>query len=181
MEALKHNFLLSGYFRKRGYEDSASLTANKISGLPLGTPMKTFTYTAKQLFDARDSAKLRNHKSLDAGGEFLAENQFGYAVVVVSTGMEGDAQKNQVLTDARAMVVREYLVENYGFDDSLLKTMGMGKQTSTSLESDWGSIQILIFPVGTEMPVNRQAPAVSSPAANSDSPAQITSAASQKQ
>jgi outer membrane protein OmpA-like peptidoglycan-associated protein len=181
MEALKHNFLLSGYFRKRGYEDSASLTANKISGLPPGTPLKTFTYTAKQLFDARDSAKLKNQKSLNAGGEFLSENQFGFAVVVVSTGMEGDAQKNQVLTEARAMVVREYLVENYGFDDSLLKTMGMGKQASASLESDWGSIQILIFPVGTEMPVNRQAPAVSSPVANSDSPAQTTSTAAQKQ
>jgi phospholipid/cholesterol/gamma-HCH transport system substrate-binding protein len=181
MEALKHNFLLSGYFRKRGYEDSSSLTANEISGLPPGTPLKTFNYTAKQLFDARDSAKLKNQKSLNAGGEFLAGNQFGFAVVVVSTGMEGDAQKNQVLTEARAMVVRKYLVENYGFDDSLLKTMGMGKQASTTLESDWGSIQILIFPVGTEMPVNRRAPAVSSPVANSDSPAQVTSAAAQKQ
>ena len=26
------------------------------------------------------------------------------------------------------MVVREYLVENFGFDDSQLKTLGMGKQ-----------------------------------------------------
>jgi outer membrane protein OmpA-like peptidoglycan-associated protein len=155
MEALKHNFLLSGFFKKRGYVDSASLTANRISGLPPGTPLQTFTYTAKQLFDARDSAKLKNQKSLNAGGEFLAGNQFGFAVVVVSTGMEGDTQRNQVLTEARAMVVREYLVENYGFDDSLLKTLGMGKQAGASLESDWGSIQILIFPVGTEMPVNK--------------------------
>ncbi len=34
MEALKHNFFLSGYFKKRGYEDSSDLAANKISGLP---------------------------------------------------------------------------------------------------------------------------------------------------
>jgi phospholipid/cholesterol/gamma-HCH transport system substrate-binding protein len=181
MEALKHNFLLSGFFKKRGYVDSASLAANKISGLPPGTPLKTFTYTAKQLFDARDSAKLKNQKSLNAGGEYLAENQFGLAVVVVSTGMEGDTQKNQVLTEARAMVVREYLVENYGFDDTLLKTLGMGKQTGVGLESDWGSIQILIFPVGTEIPGNKQTPVVSSPIADSERPAQITSTAAQKQ
>ena len=31
MEALKHNFLLSGYFKKRGYEDSEDLRAQ--SGL----------------------------------------------------------------------------------------------------------------------------------------------------
>jgi phospholipid/cholesterol/gamma-HCH transport system substrate-binding protein len=181
MEALKHNFLLSGYFRKRGYEDSASLTANKISGIPSGTPLKTYTYTAKQLFDDRDSAKLKNQKSLNAGGEFLADNQFGLAVVVVSTGMEGDAQKSQVLTDARAMVVREYLVDNFGFDDSHLKTLGLGKQAGANQEADWGSIQILVFPPGTEIPVNRQAPVVGSPVADSDSPAQVTSAASQKQ
>ena len=181
MEALKHNFLLSGYFRKRGYEDSASLTANKISGLPPGTPLKSFTYTAKQLFDTRDSAKLKDQKSLNAGGEFLAGNQFGLAVIVVSTGMEGDAQKNQVLTEARAMVVREYLVNNFGFDDSHLKTLGLGKQAGASQEADWGSIQILIFPAGTEMPVNRQAPVVGSPVANSDSPAQVTSVAVEKQ
>jgi phospholipid/cholesterol/gamma-HCH transport system substrate-binding protein len=180
MEALKHNFLLRGYFKKRGYEDSTALAANRISQLPPGVPLKAFTYTAKQLFDARDSAMLKNQKSLNDGGEFLAGNQFGLAVVVVSTGMEGDAQKNQVLTEARAMVVREYLVENYGFDDSLLKTLGMGKQASASLESDWGSIQIIIFPVGTEMPVNKQAPEIGSPVANSGSPAQITSAAAQK-
>ena len=40
MEALKHNFLLSGYFKKRGYDDSADLGANAIVGLPQGTPGK---------------------------------------------------------------------------------------------------------------------------------------------
>ena len=180
MEALKHNFLLSGYFRKRGYEDSAALSANKISGLPVGTPLKEFTYTARQLFDARDSAKLKNEKTLNAGGQYLAENQFGFAVVVVSTGMEGDTQKDQVLTEARAMVVREYLVENFGFDDSQLKTLGMGKQAGANLEADWGSIQILIFPVGTEIPVNKLTPAVNSPIADIDRPAQVTTAAAQK-
>ena len=100
----------------------------------------------KQFFDGRDSAKLKDQKSLKAAGDFLAQNQFGFAVVVVSAGMEGDTQKDLVLTEARAMVIREYLVENFGFDDSQLKTMGMGKQTGAASDADWGSIQILIFP-----------------------------------
>jgi phospholipid/cholesterol/gamma-HCH transport system substrate-binding protein len=180
MEALKHNFLLRGYFNKRGYEDSSALAANKISGLPPDTPLKAFTYTAKQLFDARDSAKLKNQKSLNAGGEFLAGNQFGFAVVVVSTGMEGDTQKDQVLTDARAMVVREYLVDNYGFDDSQLKTLGLGKQAGPNMDADWGSIQILIFPAGTEIPVNKPMPVVSSPVADINRPTQVTTAVAQR-
>jgi len=159
MEALKHNFFLSGYFKKRGYEDSADLSANKIGGLPQGTPVKTFTYAGKQMFDGRDSAKMKDQKVLKAAGDFLAQTPFGVAVVVVSTGMDGDTQKDLVLTEARAMVIREYLVENFGFDDSQLKTMGMGKQTSASPESDWGSIQILIFPAGTVIPVDAKPPA----------------------
>ena len=62
MEALKHNFLLSGYFKKRGYVDSGDLAANRISGLPQGTPLKVFDFSAKELFDSRDSAKMKNQK-----------------------------------------------------------------------------------------------------------------------
>ena len=156
MEALKHNFFVRGYFKSRGYEDSAELARNKIERLPQGTPTKEFTYSAKQLFEKQDSAKLKNQKSLNAGGEFLAANQFGFAVVVVSTGMEGDTQKNLVLTEARAMVVREYLVDNFGFDDTQLKTLGMGKQTDTNSDVGWGTVQIFIYPQGTEIPPDKQ-------------------------
>jgi phospholipid/cholesterol/gamma-HCH transport system substrate-binding protein len=157
MEALKHNFFLRGYYKNRGYEDSAELAQNEIERLPQGTPTKQFTYSAKQLFDKQDSAKLKNQKSLNAGGEFLANNQFGFAVIVASAGMEGDTQKDLVLTEARAMVVREYLVENFGFDDSQLKTLGMGKQTAASSDAGWGTVQIFIYPAGTEIPPNKQA------------------------
>jgi outer membrane protein OmpA-like peptidoglycan-associated protein len=181
MEALKHNFFLSGYFKKRGYEDSAGLAANKIASLPQGMPLKSFTYTAKQLFDSRDTAKLKDQKSLKAAGDFLAQNPFGVAVVVVSTGMEGDTQKDLVLTEARAMVVREYLVENFGFDDSQLMTLGLGKQAGANLEADWGSIQILIFPAGTEIPAEKPAPVPAAVSSTTDSgrPAQVTAAAHQ--
>jgi phospholipid/cholesterol/gamma-HCH transport system substrate-binding protein len=176
MEALKHNFFLSGYFKKRGYEDSAGLAANKISGLPQGTPLKAFTYTAKQLFDDHDSAKMKDQKILKAAGDFLAQNPFGVAVVVVSAGMEGDTQKDLVLTEARAMVIREYLVENYGFDDSQLMTLGLGKQAGANLDTDWGSIQILIFPAGTEIPAEKPTPAVISSTTDSGRPVQVTAA-----
>jgi phospholipid/cholesterol/gamma-HCH transport system substrate-binding protein len=177
MEALKHNFFLSGFFKKRGYEDSANLAANRIGGLPPGTPLKAFNFTAHQLFDGRDSAKLKNQKPLNAVGDFLAQNQFGVAVVVASTGIEGDTQKDLVLTEARAMVVREYLAENFGFDNDLLKTMGMGKQTGADLDAAWGSIRILIFSPGTEIPVDKLPPASTLPIAESAPPAPVAAAA----
>ena len=180
MEALKHNFLLSGYFKKRGYEDEAELGANRISGLPQASPIKTFNYTAKELFDGRDSAKLKNQKSLKDGGKFLADNQFGFAVVVAATGNEGDAQKDLTLTEARAMVIREYLVENFGFDDSQLKTLGMGKQADTNSDKGWGSVKILVFPPGTEMPPDKAAPPSGSSASDSDKRVQTSTVPSPK-
>jgi len=152
MEALKHSFFVRGYFKNRGYEDSAELVKYELERLPSSAPTKQFTYSAKQLFDKQDSAKLKNSKSLNPGGEFLANNQFGFAVIVVSTGMEGDTQKDLVLTEARAMVVREYLVDNFGFDDSRLKTLGMGKQADSNSDTGWGTLQILIYPPGSELP-----------------------------
>ena len=180
MEAMKHNFFLRGYFKNRGYEDSAELAKNEIERLPQGTPTKQFTYSAKQLFDKQDSAKLKNQKSLTAGGQFLADTQFGFAVVVVSAGMEGDTQKDLVLTEARAMVVREYLVENFGFEDSQLKTLGMGKQAEANSDAGWGTVQILIYPAGTETPPNKQVQASVSSETTAAQPVQATAAAPPK-
>jgi phospholipid/cholesterol/gamma-HCH transport system substrate-binding protein len=176
MEALKHNFFLRGFFKSRGYEDSGELAKNEIERLPKGTPIKTFTYAAKKLFDKQDSAKLKDQKSLTDGGEFLANNQFGIAVVVASAGMEGDTQKELVLTEARAAVVRESLVENFGFDDSQLKTLGMGKQTDANSDAGWGTVQILIYPTGTEIPPGKQTPAGVPPKTTSDQSVQSSTA-----
>jgi phospholipid/cholesterol/gamma-HCH transport system substrate-binding protein len=180
MEALKHNFLLRGYFKSRGYEDSAEVGKDEVEGMPQGTPIKEFTYSSKQLFDKQDSAKLKNQKSLHDGGEFLANNQFGFALVVVSAGKEGDAQKEMQLTKARAMVVREYLVENFGFDDSQLKTLGMGKQAATKSDGDWGTVQIVIYPPGAEIPAGKQAQAMLPSTKTSDHPIPVASVAKEK-
>lgn len=181
MEALKHNFLLRGYFNKRGYENSADIGANRIGRLPQGAPVQTFTYKAKELFDDRDSAKLKNHKSLNAAGEYLESHQFGVAVVMVSMGSKGDTKKDLILTEARAMVVREYLAETFGFDDRQLKTLGMGEQAGTNVTEDWGSIQILIFPAGIDIPPDAKLPAAIPAGVASAAPANASAEQTPKQ
>jgi ABC-type transporter Mla subunit MlaD len=151
MEAMKQNFLLRGFFKNRGYEDSSELAKNEITQLPQTAPLKTFTFESKLLFDKVDTAKPKNQKSLRAAGQFLADTEFGVAVVVVSTGTTGDAQKDLVLTQARAMVVRDYLVSNFSFDDAQLKTLGLGKGKSANPDSSWGTVEIIVYPVDTEL------------------------------
>jgi outer membrane protein OmpA-like peptidoglycan-associated protein len=142
MEALKHNFLLRGFFNNRGYEDSADLKKHAISRLPTRARIKEFDFDSNDLFDKRDSAKLKNQKVLTEAGQFLEGNRFGF-VVVASTEMMGDSDKDRVLTQARAMVVRDYLVQNFRFDDARIKTIGLGKSTASGASS---RIQILIYP-----------------------------------
>ena len=131
MEAMKQNFLVRGYFKKRGYESSVDLEKNEIAKLPDSAPLKSFAFDSKQLFEKQDAAKPKNQKALRAAGQYLADTEFGVAVVIVSAGMTGDEQKDLVLTQARAMVVRDYLVGNFSFDDTQLKTLGAARERAT--------------------------------------------------
>ena len=158
VEALKHNFLLRGYFKTRGYEDSSEVTKNEITKLPSDAPSKEFTYSVKMLFDKKESAKLSQPKPLHDSGEFLTSEQFGLAVITVSSGSEGDTQKETELSEARAMVVRNYLVEHFGFDDRLVKTLGLGKQTVSTGGDDWGTVRVVVYPPGTVVPAGKTAP-----------------------
>src|SRR5882762_1392097 len=118
MEALKHNFFLRGFYKKRGYEDSTELRAHEIAQLPAEPPLRKFEYDPVKIFDKPNTAKLKNQKALDEAGRFFETNKFGLAVVAAATGMKGDTEKNRQLTEARSMVVRDYLTKNFKFDDT---------------------------------------------------------------
>ena len=142
MEALKQNFLLRGFFNKRGYQDSADLTKHNISRLPTKPNVREFSFDSPALFDKPDGAKLKNQKLLDEAGKFLERNKFGLAVVVASTAMVGDTEKELVVARAQALVVREYLVQNFALDDARVKTMGLGKAKQAS---DSSKVQIFVY------------------------------------
>jgi phospholipid/cholesterol/gamma-HCH transport system substrate-binding protein len=156
MEALKHNFLLRGFFKKRGYDDSDEITKHQISRLPSEQNAKTFEYDGKQMFDKPDTAKLKNEKALNEAGTFLQGTAFSLAVVVTSTGMKGDADKQKQLSEARAAVVRDYLAKNFKLDDTRLKTLGLGKTTEAG---DDGKVEILVYPRGAKTSTAKQAAA----------------------
>src|SRR5580698_8103945 len=143
VDALKHNFLLKGFFNKRGYVDADELKKHEIGKLPGAAPQKTFTYDSKQVFDKPDAAKLKDRKTLNEAGLFLQGRKFGEVVITAATGMKGDSDKVRLTTQAQAMVIRNYLVQNFRLDDTRIKTMGLGK---TEDGGDNGKIEILVYP-----------------------------------
>jgi phospholipid/cholesterol/gamma-HCH transport system substrate-binding protein len=149
MEALKHNFFLRGFFNKRGYFDSSELSKHAVARLPGGTPMRQFTFEEKDLFDKPTTAKLRNEKQLKQVGAVLESNPFGLAVVVAKTGSKGNKEENLKLSQARAMVVRQYLAQNFKVDDSRIKTLGAGEAQQAAGDGS-GRLTIMVYPPGRE-------------------------------
>ncbi len=139
-DALKQNFLFRGFFKQRGYEDPTELRKNRISQLPSQPGDKEFAYDAKDIFDKSDNAKLKNEKKIDEAGKFLEQNKFRLAVIAVSADI-GDTDKDRVLTQARAKVVRDYLVQHFKFDDTRVKIIGLGK----SPPDETNKVEILIY------------------------------------
>jgi outer membrane protein OmpA-like peptidoglycan-associated protein len=146
MQALKRSFFLKGFFRNRGYDDSTRLTEHAIDRLPTVSPGKQFQIDPTAVFGAPDTAKFRNEKALAEAGRFLEQHPFDLAVVAVGSSMKGDSKEMLVLTQARAMVIRDYLVANFRMADTRLKTIGLGKRAD--LPGD-GRIDILIYPAGS--------------------------------
>jgi phospholipid/cholesterol/gamma-HCH transport system substrate-binding protein len=142
MEALKHNFLLRGFFKNRGYEDAGDLSKHAISHLPSGAPSKSFEFDGREIFDKRDQAKLKNQKILNEAGDYLQANDFSLAVVAVSVGMKGETDKDRVLSEGRATAVRDYLAQNFRLNDTRIKTIGLGKMGGTG---DNGKAEILVY------------------------------------
>jgi phospholipid/cholesterol/gamma-HCH transport system substrate-binding protein len=151
-EALKHNFLLRGFFKKRGYEDKAELQRNAAAGLPGVAPEKKFSYAASRLFDKADSAKLKNSKSLDEAGHYLEQNPLDYVVIACYADQKGDSDKERKLTEARSVVVRDYLVQHFKMDDKRVKTWGAGK-SATAMEG--GEADVFVYRITNEQSGSR--------------------------
>jgi phospholipid/cholesterol/gamma-HCH transport system substrate-binding protein len=147
MEALKHNFLLRGFFSKRGYFDSSELTSHAIAKLPGRMPLKQFVFDGKDLFDKPDTAKLAKEKLLNQVGAFLEGSPFELAVVTAETGSSGTKENNLKLAQARAMIVRRYLAEKFKVDDTRIKTLGTSE---SKRESTSGRVTVVIYASGRD-------------------------------
>ena len=142
MEAMRHNFFLKGFFNNRGYEDSGKLADHLIKQSPRGTPVQTFSLDVKKIFVDLEHAKLKAEKALNPAGQYLQDNPFDQAVIVAVSGLKGDSEELETMLQARAWVVRDYLVSNFRMDDKRVKTMTRGKAAA---KTDDGTVDIVIY------------------------------------
>jgi phospholipid/cholesterol/gamma-HCH transport system substrate-binding protein len=131
-DALKHNFLLRGFFNKQGFADPDEIQKYLIPKLPAETPERAFQYDAAKIFD-KDAAKVKDQKALNEAGAFLQSRNPERVVIEASAGPVGEADKDLALSQARAYAVRDYLLNHFKLDDRRLKIIGLGKTETPGL------------------------------------------------
>jgi outer membrane protein OmpA-like peptidoglycan-associated protein len=148
MQALKSNWFLRGFFKNRGYKDATELTKYAIEKLPERPTANRFEIAAKDLFDKPDTAKFKNEKALNRIGAMLERTPYDLIVVAAYSGVRGESAENLVLTQARAMVVREHLAEHFKLDDQRIKTIGMGEDPATP-DQRAARVTVMVYPPQT--------------------------------
>jgi len=152
-EALKSNFLLRGFFARRGFFDLDEITVAQYREGALATRGRK----ALRIWVAADHLFERDAKGgerLSAGGmarldsamsqflEYIERNPF----VVEGYAQEVTADERYLISTARAALVRDYLVGKFKLDPSYVTTMPMGARAEESPTGNtWDGIGLAVF------------------------------------
>jgi phospholipid/cholesterol/gamma-HCH transport system substrate-binding protein len=151
-EALKHNFLVRGFFKKRGYYNLANIPPEKYrrDRAFISPTNRRFWLAGSELFQNGANGE----EELSASGKALLDNtltEFGDSVVnspiVIEGYRNGEISGDQLrLSRSRAMLVRQYLQVHFQIEASDLGIVplknvppdGMGRAT-------WDGICIVVL------------------------------------
>ncbi|MGE0449945.1 MAG: MlaD family protein [Vicinamibacterales bacterium] len=153
MEALRHNFLLRGFFNDRGYFNLADITPAEYRAGALsrsGRRAVRVWLDSARLFDpdaeGSDELSPEGRLRLDSAiAPYL--DRLGDAVLMVEGFAQGGARDQQFLTSrARAARVREYLVQRFHLDPKATGVMPLSDESQGSPAGDqWDGVALAVF------------------------------------
>jgi hypothetical protein len=157
MEALKHNFLLRGYFKDRGFFNLAEITpgAYKNGALIKGGLLQSGARVwiqASDLFDPApddpaterlsDGGKVR----LDASIGTYLDRSGGGVLMIEGYAQKGTKQDQFLRSRVRGSLVRDYLIATFGLTPQTTGVMALGRESTGSPNNEaWNGIAIAIF------------------------------------
>ena len=152
-EALKHNWLFSGFFNRRGFFNLDAMTLaeyRELSSRDTYTTLQIWLQ-ADQLFtlDADGSQALSEsgRQRLDSAmAEFLRYPRDS-PLVVEGYATQGARDEQYLRSEERARGVRDYLVDVFGRVSTLTATMPVGAEALDSPSGDgrWDGVALTIF------------------------------------
>jgi phospholipid/cholesterol/gamma-HCH transport system substrate-binding protein len=158
MEALKHNFLLRGFFNRRGYFDLDAISpADYRDGLLENGKRKAarIWLASRVLFEQRPAGVDGQAETLTADGKARLDSAMAAYLEYVPSNpivVEGYATGLTVaerfrLARQRAGMVREYLIGRYHLSPQSTGFIALGDQAPNSPEGDgtWDGVAITLF------------------------------------
>jgi phospholipid/cholesterol/gamma-HCH transport system substrate-binding protein len=151
-EALKHNFFLRGFFKRRGYYNLTHIAPDKYrtDSLITSSASSRSWLSAEQLF-VREPNGL---EQLTPSGKALLDGtlaQYGDSIVASPIIVEGyrggdDLADQLILSRSRAILVRRYLQYHFQLDSGHLGAVPLKNLPPNGVgHSDWDGICIVVF------------------------------------
>ena len=141
-EALKHNFLVRGFFNRRGYFDLADISVEDYrKGVLENKDRRALRLWIKaELLFERDE---KGAERLSQGGRDRLDSAMSQFVKYPKTSpfvVEGYAQaptadRRFLLSRSRAGLVRDYIIGRYGVDPKVIVAMPMGAKATTARQA----------------------------------------------
>jgi len=161
MDALKHNFMLRGFFKDRGYFDLADLSpaAYRLGSLTKGSDRQvTRVWLSSAVLFApepdapedehlTDAGKARVNAAIAPFLEYLASG----ILMVEGYAQDGPLEARYLRSRARATAVRDYLIGKFQLDTQTSGAMPLGGESVGSPGGvPWNGVALaVILPKGT--------------------------------
>ena len=157
MEALKHNFLLRGFFKDRGFFNLAEISpgAYRQGALTRGGLLRHSSRVwlkAAELFEAApdDPAAERltgdGKARLDASMGSYLERTTGGILMIEGYAQRGTRDEQYVRSRVRASLVRDYLIAKFSLTPQTTGVMPLGRASGGSPNNElWDGVALAIF------------------------------------
>ena len=150
-EAAKHNFLLRGFFNKRGYYSLADISPDKYrrAGAFTNRSNRRIWLSGSELFqngsngeELSERGKALLHAALTQHGESFAES----AIVIEGYANGGVPADELRLSRSRAMAVRQYVQQRFELDPKNLGVVPMKSAPPKELgRATWDGVCIVVL------------------------------------
>ncbi len=154
MDALRHNFLLRGFFNARGYYNLEQISpAEYRSGALAGgrrTPVRVWLGTDRVFEPDAEEGALRlsedGRRRLDAAIAPYLDRVADGVLMVEGLASEGGRDEQFLLSRARAVIVRDYLIDRFHLEPRSTGVMPLGSEPSPGAPAtSWDGIALAFF------------------------------------
>jgi outer membrane protein OmpA-like peptidoglycan-associated protein len=152
-EALKRNFLVRGFFNKRGYFDLADVTVEDYrNGILENKDRRVLRLWIKSelLYELDDKGVERlsqtGRERVDSAMSQFVKYPRNSPFVVEGYAQQATADQRFLLSRARAELVRDYIIGRYGLDPKVIVALPMGANATDSPSGEtWDGVGLAIF------------------------------------